>query len=389
MTLRDIAFLNLRRRKAKAAFVLTGLVIGVATVVGLVSLMDAITEDVNHKLEQYGANILIVPKTENLSLSYGGLSLGGVSFEMEELREEDLKKISGIKNASNVAALGPVVLGAAEVSGRKVLLAGVDFKAAHALKPWWHVQGSLPEGQGVVAGADAARVLGLEPGSAVTMDGWELPVAGVLEPTGSQDDHLLFTDVRTAQFVLEKPGRVSMAEVVAHCKDCPIDEMMVQISEVLPGANVMAIQQVVKGRLETLGHFKQFSYGISAVVVLVGSLVVLVTMMGSVRERTGEIGIFRAIGFRRSHVIRIILLEAGIVSALAGVLGYVGGLGVTYALLPFFAEGGHAGHGAAVPLDPALALGAVALSIVLGLAASAYPALLASRLDPNEALRAL
>ncbi|MBI5443501.1 MAG: ABC transporter permease [Deltaproteobacteria bacterium] len=389
MTLRDIALLNLRRRKAKAGFVLAGLLIGVSTVVALISLVTAITEDINHKLEQYGANILVVPKTENLSLSYGGLSLGGVSFEMQELRQEDLKKVFKIPNAGNVAALGPVVLGPVEISSKKVLLAGVDFRATKVLKPWWKVQGTVPEGKGVILGSEAARVLGARGGSTLTLGGWDVPVTGVLEATGSQDDSLVFTDVGTAQFLLDKPGRVSMAEVAAMCKDCPIEDMVKQISAVLPGANVMAIQQVVKGRMETLAHFKKFSYGISAVVILVGSLVVLVTMMGSVRERTGEIGIFRAIGFRKSHVIRIVLLEAGIVSALAGVLGYFGGLGATKALLPFFAEGGHAGHGASVPFDPALGLGALALSIVLGLAASAYPALIAARLDPNEALRSL
>ena len=75
MTLKDIAFKNLMRRKGKAAFVLAGLLIGVATVVTIISFVDAMTNDINHKLEKYGANILIVPRTDNLTLTYGGLSL--------------------------------------------------------------------------------------------------------------------------------------------------------------------------------------------------------------------------------------------------------------------------------------------------------------------------
>ena len=77
MNLNAISIKNLLRRKGKAAFVLAGLVIGVSTVVGILSYVEAMTNDINHKLEKYGANILIVPKTENLALSYGGLSLGG------------------------------------------------------------------------------------------------------------------------------------------------------------------------------------------------------------------------------------------------------------------------------------------------------------------------
>ena len=130
MTLKHISFKNLIRRKGKASFVLAGLVIGVSTVVGIISFVEAMTSDINHKLEKYGANILIVPRTENLTLTYGGLSLGGVSFEMEEIRQEELAKVSSIKNARNIAALGPLVLGVVNVDSHKVLLAGVDFKAS-------------------------------------------------------------------------------------------------------------------------------------------------------------------------------------------------------------------------------------------------------------------
>ena len=385
MTLKDIALRNLRRRKSKAAFVLMGLMIGVSAVVAFISLVEALTQDINHKLEEYGANILIVPKTENLSLTYGGLSIGGVSFDMQEIRQEDLGKIKNIKNSQNVAAVGPMLLGGVEVKDRKVLLAGMDFKVIQFLRPWWIVKGAIPEKDGVLLGSEAARVLSLERGKPIRVNGRNLVVSGVLDSTGSQDDQIIFTRLDTAQSIMGKEGRISMAEVAALCSGCPVEEMVKQISEILPGANVMAIKQVVQSRMETLDHFRRASYLLSGVVALVGGLVVLVTMMGSVRERTSEIGIFRAIGYRRSHVMRIILLEAGIVSALAGVLGYLAGLGVTKLSLPFLTTS----HTVAVPLDPVLAGTAFALALVLGLAASLYPALMAARLDPNEALRAL
>ncbi|MCX5824252.1 MAG: ABC transporter permease [Deltaproteobacteria bacterium] len=390
MNLWDIALRNLKRRKSKAAFVLVGLAIGVSAVVVFISLAEALTQNINSKLEEYGANILIVPKTENLSMSYGGISLGGVLFEMKEIHEEELAKIGKIANANNVAAVGPMLLGAVEIGSRKAVLAGMDFQVVSQLRPWWKVQGKIPDEEGVLAGAEAALVLGLGVGKTVTVNGRSLVVSGVLDATGSQDDQILFTLLATAQSILHKEGRISLAEVTALCSGCPIEDMVRQISEILPGANVMAIKQVVEGRMETLNHFRRLSYGLSAIVALVGALVVLVTMMGSVRERTAEIGIFRAIGFRSSHVMKIILLEAGIVSVLAGVLGYLLGLGATkIALLFFAAKGGHGGHGIAVPVDPWLAGGALALAIVLGLAASFYPARVAARLDPCEALRAL
>jgi len=364
---------------------IVGLVISVSTVVALLNYVEAMTHTINHNLEKYGANILIVPKTESLALSYGGLSLGGVSFEMEEIREDQLARIGTIKNAANIAALGPVVLGAVQVREHKALLAGLDFKTVYILKPWWNITGRVPEEQEALFGSKVATVLGLKTGDAVAIKGRDLKVSGILNPTGSQDDDLIFVTLKTAQALLDKQGRISMIELAALCKACPIEEMVKQISEVLPGADVMAIQQVVKGRMETLNQFKKLSYGVSSVVLLVGALLVLVTMMSSVRERTAEIGIFRAIGFRRSHVIRIIYLEASILSGLAGLLGYFVGLGATKLALMLFTDG----MGTAVPIEFWMPVGAVTLAATIGLLASTYPAFMAARLDPSEALRML
>jgi putative ABC transport system permease protein len=108
-------------------------------------------------------------------------------------------------------------------------------------------------------------------------------------------------------------------------------------------------------------------------------------MMGSVRERTSEFGIFRAIGFQKGHVIRMVLLEAGAISALAGISGYLLGLGVTRMSLPLFTDSA----GIEVPFNPALAGSVLVLAVALGLLASSYPARMAGNLDPSEALRSL
>ncbi|MGD8295178.1 MAG: ABC transporter permease [Desulfobacterales bacterium] len=385
MTLKMIVLRNLLRRKGKAAFVLAGIVLGVSTVIGIISYVEAMTNDINHKLEKYGANILIIPKTENLNLTYGGLSLGGVSFEMAEIHEKDLEQVSNIKNSKNIAALGPLVLGVARVGSHRVLMAGVNFQSVGILKPWWKVEGVLPGEDAVILGAEAARVLKMEIGSRLKVNNKDLVVSGILKTTGSQDDQLIFTRLDTAQTIFGKSGRVSMAEVAALCKDCPIEDMVKQLSDALPGAKVMAIQQVVKGRMETLAQFKKFSYGISGVILFIGSMVVLVTMMGSVRERTDEIGIFRAIGFRKRHIMKIVFMEAAILSGLAGITGYFLGFGATKAALALFSES-HSGN---VPFSFELVASALMIALAVGLISSAYPAFMATRLDPNDALRAL
>ncbi len=385
MGIKDIAIKNLLRRKGKAAFILAGLIIGVATVVAVISFADSMTKDINDKLEKYGANILIVPKTDNLSLTYGGMTLGGVSFDMEPIRQSQLSQILTIKNAANLAAVGPITLGTIKVKDRTALLAGVDFNVAGILKPWWKIQGLIPAEGEILLGSEAAKLLGLELGQQLTVGLQTMTVSGILAPTGSQDDQLLFTSIATAQLVLNKPDQVSLVEVAALCKDCPVAEMVTQISEKLPNAKVMAIQQVVKGRMETLAQFRKFSYGLSVVVVLIGGLVVLVTLMGSVKERTEEIGIFRAIGFRQRQIMRIIFIESSLISVLAGVLGYLLGAGSIWAGLRLLGNG----NDVAVPFDPILAAGAIAMALTVGLLASAYPARMAAQMDPNKALKTI
>lgn len=385
MNLVDIARGNLLRRKGKMAFLLAGLSIGVATIVALVGLTGALTREAEHQLENYGANILITPKSDALSLSYGGITLGGVNLEPQPLRFSDLHQIGTIDNFQNIATIAPKVLGAAETGKERLLVMGVVPEKEFLLKRWWQVDGRpLAADNEAVAGANVARRLGLAAGSSVTLSGQTLQITGLLAPTGSQDDDLLLVTLATGQKLFGKEGYVSLVEVAALCSGCPIEDIVNQIAAVLPNAEVKAIQQVVQTRMHALEQFELFAWGVSGIVLLIGSLVVFVTMMGSVNERTREIGIFRALGFRRSHVVSLILLEAFAVSLLAGIIGYLTGSGTARLVLPLFG----AMHPA--PLwNPLLAGGALTLAVTIGLLAALYPSLHASRMDPTEALRSL
>lgn len=386
MKLHTISINNLKRRKAKMAFLTIGLMVGIATIVTLVTLTRSMSSDIERKMDEFGANILITPQSNGLSMNYGGISLGGVTFDQREIREEDLAKIKTITNHKNISAISPKVLGGIRVSNHGVLLVGVNFESELKMKQWWKVFGDEPKAENdLLLGSDASKVLNVAPDDNLTIKGETFKVAGVLDQTGSQDDALVFGSLKKAQKLLGKEGKISMVEVAALCSGCPIGDMVTQIAEKIPDAKVSAIQQVVEGRLKALDQFKRFSYAMAGVVVFIGSLIVFVTMMGSVNERTVEIGVFRAIGFRKSHIMRIILLEAALVSLLAGFLGYAVGMGGAKLALPFMAESKNA-H---LIWDTAVAFGSIGLAVTLGLLASLYPALHASKMDPTEALRAL
>ena len=386
MKLHNISINNLRRRKAKMAFLTIGLMVGIATIVTLITLTESMSSDIGRKMDEFGANILITPRSNDLSMSYGGISLGGVSFDQREIRESDLAKITAIRNSRNISAVSPKVLGGVKVAGKDVLLVGVRFDDELRMKQWWKVFGDAPKTDGeLLLGSEAANSLHVMTGDSLEIKGEKLKVTGVLDQTGSQDDALIFARLGQAQKLLGKEGGITLVEVAALCSGCPIGDMVVQIAEKLPDAKVSAIQQVVESRLHALDQFRRFSYAIAGVVVFIGSLIVFITMMGSVNERTTEIGVFRAIGFRRSHIMRIILLEAALVSLLAGVIGYLAGMGGAKLALPLMAES----RQALLVWDAMVASGSIALSLVVGMLASLYPALHASRMDPTEALRAL
>ena len=386
MKLHTISINNLKRRKAKMAFLTIGLMVGIATIVTLVTLTRSMSSDIERKMDEFGANILITPQSNGLAMNYGGISLGGVTFDQREIQESDLAKIKTIQNHKNISAVSPKVLGGITINNHDVLLVGVHFESELKMKQWWKVFGNEPKSEhDLLLGTDAAKVLNVSPGDKLEIKGEQFNVAGVLEQTGSQDDSLVFASLGKAQKLLGKEGKITLAEVAALCSGCPISDMVTQIAEKLADAKVSAIQQVVEGRLKALDQFKRFSYAMAGVVVFIGSLIVFVTMMGSVNERTTEIGVFRAIGFRKSHIMRIILLEAALVSLLAGFLGYAVGMGGAKLALPFMAESKNA-H---LIWDTTVAFGSIGLALTLGLLASLYPALHASKMDPTEALRAL
>jgi putative ABC transport system permease protein len=108
-------------------------------------------------------------------------------------------------------------------------------------------------------------------------------------------------------------------------------------------------------------------------------------MTASVKERVQEIGLFRAIGFRTGHIIQVLLTEAFLVSLLAGIAGYIIGIVSPRFVAPYLMSA----YNLTFEFDPMMAAGALASSVLVGLLASIYPAVRASRMDPVEALKTL
>ncbi len=383
MQLHDVAFGSLRRRRGRFAFVTAALVLGVGTVVALISLSRAMRSDVSDELDRFGANIIVTPKATTLALEYGGMGIGGLTVDARELHMEDAALIRTIPNKRNISAVAPKLIGTTTIGSARLLLIGAWFDQEPGIKGWWKVEGCLPKQPNeALLGSEAAQLTGRRSGDTVTIGGRALNITGVLAQTGSIDDQAVFAELDLVQQTLGRPNAISLIEVSALCRGCPIDDIVKQIATVLPHARVAPIMQAVAAREQAVLQLTRFGYAVSVVVLLVGALVIMTTMMASVTERTQEIGILRAVGFRRSHIAGIVLIEAGAVSALGGLLGWLAGVAGARA---FGATVAHVST--AVIIDPWLAIGAVVVATAIGVCSSIYPAIKAAQLDPAQALR--
>jgi putative ABC transport system permease protein len=385
MQIRDIAWSSLKRRKARFAFVLAALAIGVGTTVAMSALTRAMQAEVSDELDRFGANIIVTPKAGALDLGYGGLPIGGVTVDAQELRMADIPAIRTIPNRRNISAVAPKLIGTLDLNGQRIILIGADLPQERRVKSWWKVAGrfaALPTE--AMVGAEAAQRLHTAIGDVITLAGRRVTVAGLIAATGSLDDRAVFVDLALAQDALGRPGGVSLIEVSALCSGCPIEDIVQQIGALLPHARVAPIRQAVAARERAVLQFTRFGYAVSVVVLLVGIVVVMSTMMASVTERTAEIGILRAVGFRQWQVARMLLIETFAISVAGGLAGWLmGGATATFA--------GPAIAQLTNPVAPpwALAGPAVLLAVLVGTIGGIYPALRAARMEPAHALRYL
>lgn len=383
--LADIALGHLRRRKGRSLILALGLLVGTITITSVSATTEGLRADINRKMDEFGANIVVTPDSADLVLNYGGVIVAGVSSQVEELREEDAAAIRTIRRKENINLVAPKLLGLVDVEGRKGTLMGVRFRDELDIRRWWGWRGRAPqEPEEVLLGSEAARRLGKDVGSGLRVGGRDLQVAAVLDPTGTPDDALVYADLAVAQGILGKPGEISLIEVSAWCSNCPVETIVLEIADKLPHARVSAIKQAVASKLSTLEVVSRFATGLSLVVLLVGGLMVMITMLASVSERTREIGVFRAIGFRQEHIIEIIMTEALAISLASGIGGFTAGTLLAGIVAERLAE-----SAVPVPWSPVLALEVMGLALAMGMAGSLYPAWRAARLDPVTALRAL
>ncbi|MGE4272303.1 MAG: ABC transporter permease [Desulfitobacterium sp.] len=384
MKILDISLGNLKRRKLRSFLLLLSIIIGVSSSVFLFTTTRSMEQDVADKIDQFGSNLLILPKAGE-TLSFGGVTVGTSSGT--ELDMSMIPLMKTIKNKETLATISPKLLAEATIQDKKVLLVGVQFADELRLKKWWKIDGleagQLPEVNEILIGSEVARILKLSPQQLVQIKGQEFRVGGIIQPTGSiENDQAIFMDLTTLQKAENKPTAINLIEAAVLCYTCPIEDVTMQLSETLPEAKVTALQSTLESRDDTVQQFSLFATIISVILLITSGFVVAMSMISAVKERTRDIGVLRAIGFRKKHILRMFLYEVSLVSVLGGLIGFGLGMGLAMNFGSSLAQ-----MTVQVPFQPILVLYSILAASGISLIASIYPAWKATKLDPVEALR--
>jgi putative ABC transport system permease protein len=398
MKLHRIVVKDVLRRKRRVLYAVVGVVIGTMTVISILTIAVAGEAKIYEQLEEYGANLVVIPAVSQLDLELGGLGLGTLTVGQNYISEDRVSQVRQIADDMINEALGledegyryaasvsPKLYVGSEVREVPVMVVGIDPDQERSIKTWWRIQeGEYPDGEAqALVGALTAELLELRIGDRIELNGFDITIAGILHETGSSDDYQLFVPIRTVQEAFDRGGLISSVDVRALCSACPVEDIADEINMMVPGVRAVAVKQIAMTEMGLMDRINRFMLALAGITLAVGLFGVVNTMTTSVHERIKDIGIMRAVGASRNQIVTMFIYEAIIVGILGGILGYLAGTLLAYAIGPMIFEGVAVSY---VPQYFALSL---VLASVVAVVATLYPAFRATRIKVADSFRSL
>lgn len=382
---RDVAALaaaGLKARPMRAVLSALGIAIGIAAMIAVVGISASSQARLNEELDRLGTNLLT---------AQAGTGLTGEQTPLPVDTVDRIRMIEGVTDASGIALLPEAVyrnrlIDEAEKGGITTAVAEENLLSV--------VSGELAAGTwlneatsghpAVVLGATAAERLGVvTPGTQVWLGGVSFTVVGILEPVPLAPEldaaALIGEPVAAERFGFEgNPTTVyerSEDDAVAHIRSV----LAASVSPEAPDeVEVSRPSDALAARNAADQAFTGLLLGIGSIALLVGGIGVANTMIISVLERRREVGLRRALGATRRHILVQFFSEALLLSALGGVAGSVLGAGASFAIAM--------ANGWPFAMPPIAIVVAVASTLVVGAIAGIYPAARAARTPPTAAL---
>lgn len=376
---------GLGTRRGRTILSALGIAIGIASLVGVLGLSESSKSDLLAELDALGTNLLTVQ-------AGGGFGIG--NSELPEATSAVLGRIPTVQVVSAVSSVDLDVLRtdfipSGQTGGISVVAAESDLLATlnGTVASGTFLTPAATEYPAAVLGSVAAERLGIrEVGDGVAVligDTW-VEVIGVLDPfpLAADMDRAVIVGVEAAENFLGQdlaPGTVYMRvdpEFVNETRDLiprSVDPENPEEVEVSRPSDVLEAQAAAEDA------FSSLFLGLGAVALLVGGIGIANIMVIAVIERRGEIGLRRAIGATRGHIVRQFLTESLLLGFFGGIAGVLLGAAVT--------AGYATSQGWAVIIPTVAVTGGLAAAVLIGAVAGLYPAMRAARMSPTEALR--
>ena len=394
-----IAIKNLKARSLRSWLTILGIIIGVFLIVSLLSLSEGLKMTVMQQLRMMGKDVLIVFPGELSEIT--ATILGGMKLSEEDTKV--IKKVEGVELVIPMAWKGEAMR--YEGKTKIVLLCGYPRKEAQELFKtdlgWSLAEGDwpLPGKKEIIVGNLVPKEFfpGMKPGTKAYIKGREFLVTGILKSLGSkQDDSMVGLDLEVfreitgerkgAQFAFVKIKSGFDPEKVAE----KIKNALEATQKRRPGKETLAFSVLTNEKAGSIAGsiliiIQIIVFAFASIAILVGGIGIMNTMFTSVRERTREIGIMKAIGAKNSEILIIFLIEAGIIGLIGGLGGTI--LGISFARAIETYGQVHPLFYFHASITPGLIIFGFLFSFFVGCFSGFLPARRAARLKPVEALR--
>jgi len=374
MRLATLTIKNVMRRPTRSMLTICGLAAAIGTVVALVGIVRSYEESVRDWYAARGIDLVVFRQA-------------GIYRSSSSLHESLGPKIRKLPGVKSVAGSITETLSLEEYGLYGVVLQSIDLKN-FKMDDVRILEGRLiqpGDRRKVMLGMVLAKNLGKRPGDEVELIKGTEPftVAAVFQSHYFVENNMILAPLGQVQQLLGREGEVTgFVASLASSDQHAVTELMRRIRELSPELEVQPTREFFETAVEAR-LAKAMTWLTSTVALIVGAIGMLNTMLMTVFERTREIAVLRAIGWRQGSIIRMILLEALVLAAVGCVAGILLAIGLTQVLTRLPAVELIV-TGSTPPSVIGLAVVTALLVCVLG---GAYPAYRAARLLPSQALR--